>query len=321
MRPLSLLLLAPLAASLACAGADGGPAPAASTGAPVAAPAPPPPAASAPPAAGAPTPPAAAAAPAGSERCGDLDCLLFGTPAAALARVLEAQPRVLAVGETHAQKGDEGVTSATRRFTESLLPALAPHASDLIIELWVADPRCSKEKVAKVEEQQKAVTQSQAKTNQNEFVTLAEKAKALGVEPHVLRPTCEEYDLILRAGDDAIDPMLTMITRLTAAKVKDLLAKRDPAAGKMVVTYGGALHNDAAPRPGRERWSFGPDLAALTGGKFVELDIIVREYMKDNDSWRALPWSSHFDKEQHRDKTVLYRPGPASYALIFPAAR
>src|SRR5262249_6185988 len=148
--------------------------------------------------------PSLAPRPAG---CGELDCLLFDDPAAALARVLEGQPRVLAVGESHAQKGGEGVVSATSRFTEHFLPVLAPRASDLIIELWVADPRCSKEKVAKVQQKQKAVTQSQADTNQNEFVTLAEKAKALGIQPHILRPTCDEYDQILKAGDDAIDQM------------------------------------------------------------------------------------------------------------------
>ena len=311
----SWLLVAALAAAPACAGAEG-PAPVASAAPPAAAPAPPPPASGQAPAPAAP-PSSVAAAPAGPERCGALDCALYDTPAAALASVLEAGPRVLAVGETHAQKGAEEVISATRRFTE-LLPGLAPRASDLIIELWVADPRCSKEKVAKVQKQQQAATQTQAEGNQNEFVTLAERAKALGVQPHVLRPTCEEYDQILRAGDDAIDQMLTMISRLTSARVKDLLARRGDA-GKMVITYGGALHNDLAPRPGRERWSFGPELGAHTGGKYVELDIIVREYIKDNDSWRALPWYAHFDREKHRDKVVLFRPAPGSYVMIFPA--
>jgi hypothetical protein len=50
----------------------------------------------------------------------------------------------------------------------------------------------------------------------------------------------------------------------------------------------------------------------------VELDIIVREYIKDNDSWRALPWYAHFDREKHRDKVVLFRPAPGSYVMIFP---
>ncbi len=259
---------------------------------------------------------ASPAAPA-AKPCGALGCLAFESPARAFAHVLEGKPRVLAVGESHAQKGSEGVPSATRRFTEQLLPALSGRASDVIVELWAADPRCKKEQVAKVEKEQQAVTQSQAADNQNEFLTLGNEAKRLGIQPHVLRPSCEEYDAILRAGPDAVGKMLEMIARLTAAKAKALLPPAD-AAGKMVVAYGGALHNDLAPRPGREGWSFGPELSAHTGGKYVEIDIIVREFIKDTESWRALPWYAHFDREQHPDEAVLFTVAPGSYVLIFP---
>ncbi|MCC6552526.1 MAG: hypothetical protein IT372_05815, partial [Polyangiaceae bacterium] len=302
------LLFAALAAAPACAGAEGGPAPAASSAAPSAPalPAPPTPGSSAP--ASAPAGASAAASPPAPGASGEIGRTLHDTPAQALAAAITPQPRVLAIGETHAQKGAVGVASATKRFTDDLLPALAPRASDLLIELWVADPRCNKEKVAAVQKEQQAVTEKQAESNQNEFVTMAERAKALGVQPHVLRPSCEEYDSILKAGDDAVDEMLTMIGRLTAAKVKDLIAKRGDGGGKMIITYGGALHNDVAPRPGREKWSFGPELAAQTGGKYVELDIIVREFIRDTESWRARPWYGHFNRDQDRGKVVLFRP-------------
>ncbi|WP_437686264.1 hypothetical protein [Sorangium sp. So ce176] len=260
----------------------------------------------------------AAGAPAQAP-CGALGCLAFDTPAQAFSHVLRSGPRVLAVGESHAQQGAEGVPSATRRFTELFLPALAGRASDLIVELWAADPRCDKEQVARVEGEQRAVTQAQSASNQGEFLALGGEAKRLGVTPHLLVPSCEEYDAIVRAGPDAVTAMLEMIARLTAAKAKALLG-REGAAGKMVIAYGGALHNDVAPRPGRERWSFGPELSATTGGKYVELDLIVREFIGDSESWRALPWYPHFDREGHPDKAVLFNPAPGSYALIFPRA-
>ncbi|WP_437630834.1 hypothetical protein [Sorangium sp. So ce854] len=263
-------------------------------------------------------PPAPQAAPSPAQApCGALGCLAFDTPAQAFAHVLRSDPRVLAVGEAHAQQGAEGVPSATRRFTELFLPALAGRASDLVVELWAADPRCNKEQVARVEQEQKAVTQPQSASNQGEFLALGHEAKRLGVTPHLLVPSCEEYDAIVRAGPDAVTAMLEMIARLTAAKARALLG-REGAAGKMVIAYGGALHNDVAPRPGRERWSFGPELSAATGGKYVELDLIVREFIKDSESWRALPWYPHFDREERRDKAVLFNPAPGSYALIFP---
>ncbi|WP_437567430.1 hypothetical protein [Sorangium sp. So ce542] len=262
---------------------------------------------------------AAAAAPASAAPapCGALGCLAFDAPAQAFAHALQSGPRVLAAGEAHAQQGAEGVPSATRRFTELFLPALAGRASDLIVELWAVDPRCKKEQVARVEEEQKAVTQTQSAGNQGEFLALGSEAKRLGIRPHLLAPSCQEYDALVRAGPDAVTAMLEMIARLTAAKAKALLGRED-AAGKMVIAYGGALHNDVAPRPGRERWSFGPELSAATGGKYVELDLIVRELIKDSESWRALPWYPHFDREAHPDKAVLFNPAPGAYVLIFP---
>ncbi|WP_437950487.1 hypothetical protein WME98_06325 [Sorangium sp. So ce296] len=262
---------------------------------------------------------AAATAPASPAPapCGALGCLAFDAPAQAFAHVLQSGPRVLAVGEAHAQQGADGVPSATRRFTELFLPALAGRASDLIVELWAVDPRCKKEQVARVEEEQKAVTQTQSAGNQGEFLALGSEAKRLGIRPRLLAPSCQEYDAIVRAGPDAVTAMLEMIARLTAAEAKALLGRED-AADKMVIAYGGALHNDVAPGPGRERWSFGPELSAATGGKYVELDLIVREFIKDSESWRALPWYPHFDREAHPDETVLFNPAPGAYVLIFP---
>ncbi|WP_437293737.1 hypothetical protein [Sorangium sp. So ce426] len=272
---------------------------------------------SSPTAASPPAPQAPAAASPAPAPCGALGCLAFDTPAQAFARVLESGPRVLAVGEAHAQRGSEGVPSTTRRFTELFLPALAGRASDLIIELWAVDPRCKKEQVARVEAEQRTVTQGQAAQNQDEFLALGHAAKRLGIRPHQLTPSCQEIDAIVRAGPDAVTAMLEMIARLTAADAKALLGRED-AAGKMVIAYGGALHNDVAPRPGRERWSFGPELSAITAGKYVELDLIVREFIKESESWRALPWYPHFDREKHPDKAVLFNPAPGSYTLIFP---
>ncbi|MEJ7727676.1 MAG: hypothetical protein WKG00_00510 [Polyangiaceae bacterium] len=229
--------------------------------------------------------------------------------------MLATRPRMLAIGETHAQKGTEGVESATSRFTKQLLPKLAGLSTDIVLELWIADGKCGK-KEQQAAAAQKPVTESQATTNQNEFVTLGNAAKAMGIQPHVLRPTCEEYDRIVAAGDSSVDQMLTMIARKTEVMTRQLLARDD----KLVVAYGGAMHNDLAPASGREPWSFGPQMREATGGKYVELDIIVREYVRDTDSWKALPWYAHFDRSKHVDKALLYNPAPQSYVLVFPAS-
>lgn len=256
--------------------------------------------------------------------CGELGCRLFDTPQEAFAAILADKPLVLAIGESHAPKGAEEITSSTKRFTETFLPMLVDPkrervASDIVLEIWVAEGQCGKKKEAAVAEKQKPVTQNQAKTNQNEYVVLGDAAHAKGVKPHILRAPCADYDKILQAKDDAVIVMLEMIARLIDEKVTTLLAQRaNTAPEKMILTYGGAIHNDIVAREGREKWTFGPDLSEKTKGRYIELDLVVPEYIKDNESWNALPWMRQFKKDAHPQKTTLFQPHPGSYVLIFP---
>jgi hypothetical protein len=250
--------------------------------------------------------------------CGTLGCLHFSTPASAFASVVALRPRVLAIGESHALAGTEGVESVTRRFAHQLLPWLEGRASALVVELLLPDPRCRAE-ADTVREEQKVVTKEQSTGNQNEFVELGQRARALGIEPFPLRPSCEELARIAGAGAETVTEMLSTITRLTDATVRRLLT-RDEAARRdaIVVAYGGAMHNDLLPRPGREAWSFGPALSQFSGGRYVEVDLIVPEYIKDTEAWRSLPWYSAYDRAKHGSHTVLLNPSERSYVLIFP---
>jgi hypothetical protein len=247
--------------------------------------------------------------------CGALGCLAFSTPEKAFEKVLAENPRVLAIGEAHAQKGTEGVDSSTKRFTEQLLPKLDGRATDLVVELWVADGQCGKKEQA-VAEKQKPVTEHQAESNQNEFVTLGNRSKALSIRPHVLRPSCEEYEKILAAQND-VGQMLTLIADHTAQLIERILEVRK-TPDKMVIAYGGAMHNDLVPREGRESYSFGPRLKQRTAGRYVELDLIVPEYIKDTEAWRSLAWVAHYDRDKLGERTVLFNPQPGSYVLVFP---
>ena len=224
---------------------------------------------------------------------------------------------MLAVGEAHAQKGTEAIESATHRFGERLLPRLKGRATDLVIELLIASGKCGRTE-QQVREQQRPVTENQAATAQNEFVTLGHRAKALGIAPHPLTPSCEEYAAVTRAGQADVALLLETVARVTAREATALLGRN---GGAMVVTYGGAIHNDVAPREGRESWSFGPELASHTQGAYVELDLIVPEYVKDTEAWRALPWYAAFTKAPISASTRLFATGPTSFVLIFPNAK
>jgi len=116
--------------------------------------------------------------------------------------------------------------------------------------------------------------------------------------------------------------MLAMIARLTAVMVKAILQRNEKqGARKAVVAYGGIMHNDLLPRPGREQYSFGPKLHAHTDGSYIEVDLIVPEYIKDEPPWTSLGWVSGFDRNQHPDKARLLNPGAGSYVLVFPNTR
>jgi hypothetical protein len=253
-------------------------------------------------------------APLGYRECG-AGCKAFSSAEAAFDHVLVEKPRVLAIGEAHAQSAGPKLASSTKRFMDGLLPRLAPRAADLVIELWVANGSCGKVE-QKVQKQQEAVTAPQAATNQNEFMELGHRAKALGIMPHALVPSCEQYQKIAGAGAGDIEEMLAMIKDVTARDVSELLAKRGPE--RLIIAYGGAMHNDLVPRPGREDFSFGPELAKATAERYVELDLIIPEQIKDTETWRALPWYSQYSAEQSGTDAYLLSWAPHAYALVFP---
>jgi hypothetical protein len=259
---------------------------------------------------------ASAVAPAPGRPCGELGCLAFATPEAALAHALSAEPRLIALGEAHAQKDAPKVKSTIRRFAEELLPKLEGRASDLVIELLTTNGACGNALEKDVAERQKPVTEPQAATNQNQYVTLGVVAKEHGIVPHTLVPECEELRAVTQAGQADIDRMLVLIADATVREAEKLVASADPK--RAIVLYGGALHNDLEPRPGREAWSFGPRLAKIVAGRYVEIDLVIPEFVKPTPSWQGFPWYAPFTALAASPETILYRPSSASYVLIFP---
>jgi hypothetical protein len=242
---------------------------------------------------------------------------VFPTAEAAIAKLLEAKPRVMAFGESHAQKDGPKVPSTTKRFTEGMLPLFKGKATDLLIELWVANGSCGKATEQKVATQQKAVAAPQAETNQNEFVTLGNVAKGLGVRPHVLVPPCDEYAKILDAGAGDVDAMLQMIARLTANDMRTFLEKTE-GKESLLLAYGGALHNDVSPKKGHESWSFGPEMEKKLGAKYMEVDLVAPEGIRDTPAWQGLAWYGKYKPERHTEGAVLMTLGPSSYAVFLP---
>jgi hypothetical protein len=238
---------------------------------------------------------------------------------AAFRAVLEPSPAVLGVGEAHAQKGSEHIEPATRRFARDLLPLLAGRASDIVIELLLPNPKCAPE-TKKAQKEQKVVTEHQAESDQNDYVALGTAAKGLGIRPHALEPTCDDLSRIARAGPDVVTVSLDIVTRLSNETLARLFAANAAARdSRMIVAYGGMMHNDVEPRPSRSSWSFGPAMKERTADRYTEVDLVVREAMKDSPTWRSLPWVEGFDRTANPGDAVLLMPAPRSYVLVFPS--
>lgn len=267
--------------------------------------------------------PAAArsAAAIAAEPCGPFECFWADRGPDALAVVLADQPLALGIGEAHALAGSESIPSTARRFSAALLPELRGRASHLVVELLAPDPRCDAAAAREVRRVQEPVIAPQAKTNTGDYVELGRRAREMNIEPFVLSPTCDELGAIATAAEGALDQMLGTIATVTSRMLRAALVRnREGARTALVVGYGGALHNDIEPSPQKAAWSYGPDLAAFTRGRYTELDLIVREFIKDTDVWKALPWYPFFEPGRDPSRWLVMRTGPHRYALFFPAS-
>jgi hypothetical protein len=192
----------------------------------------------------------------------------------------------------------------------------------LVVELLMPPAGCV-DAAADVREKQALATSQQAPSNPSEYVAMGERARALGIVPDMLRPSCADLDGVGDAGEAAIEASLALIARLSSAQAQRLVARderSDGDRGKMVVLYGGLLHNDLDPAPDRRAWSYAPALDAVTHGRFVALDLIVPEFITDDPSWRALPWFGHYDRARLGAKATLFEVASRSFVLVFPEA-
>lgn len=254
-------------------------------------------------------------------RCAEVPCERFTSAKAAFARVLEAAPRALAVGEYHEVRGAPKVPSALHRFTRELLPLLAPRAGALIAETWMTNGRCGAVE-AQATAQVEQVTQ-RPETTEDELTTLLSRAFELGFANHILVLTCEEYAGMLdEAGQLDAAKSLKLVRDKVEAKALEAKDKGEGAtAAKVLLLYGGAVHNDLHPTALWEEVAFGPSLARALDGGYVELDLLVPEYVADDDELAALPWFPPALAAARAGSTVLVQPQPGVFQLLFPATK
>jgi hypothetical protein len=244
------------------------------------------------------------------------------TPARAWAAIDVTHTDVLAVGEYHETNDAPRVPSALKRFTRTLLPALVASGHtprSVIAETWMVSGRCGEVEQAATTAVEK--TTGRPATTEDEVTSLLDHTYALGAKNHILVIGCDDYrSMVDDAGALDADASLRLVRRKVEAKVLELRdADEGGVDGKLLLLYGGAVHNDLAPAPTWAPYSFGPTLVEATSGRYTEVDLLVPEYVEDDDDLRREPFFAPAMALAKRGLTVLIRPRPNVYLLLFAA--
>jgi hypothetical protein len=244
----------------------------------------------------------------------------FAHAAQALDRVLATPAQVVAFGEYHQTAATKNIPSSLLRFIEELLPAVAKLATDLVVETWVADGHCGRQESKVVEEVQ--TTTERPPETEGEIVTLLKRAKAAGMMPHILTLSCKDYWSITgRGGETDFAKMLTLTRDRLQGEVTRALVVPRPAASShvpRVAVYGGALHNDLYPASGDRPFAFGRALFAKVKGQYLEVDLVVPEYILGDQHLATEPWFDAFKAGIKAGDALLIRRSERSYIIVFP---
>jgi hypothetical protein len=241
----------------------------------------------------------------------------YPSAAAAVQTLLAGRPRVVAFGEYHQQKKTAKIPSALSRFTREILPVLADSgATDLVAETWIATGSCG-------EIERKAVAQVDKTTErpahtEKEVVTLLRRAKEKGLQPRILQVACEDYQALSAGGRMDFERLLRLTRDQLELQIRVALQR---PGSRLVVNYGGALHNDLHPSAEWAPYAFGEAVARAVDGHYLEVDLYVPEYIERDRAIRREPWYAQYRAASRPGGAVLIARGPASYALVFPRRR
>lgn len=241
-------------------------------------------------------------------------------------RILTPHTRVLGVGELHlthtvaVNAGGPPPATAMQWFTAEVLPRVAERTSHLIVETWQPPKPCNA--AAHRETEALAVATQRPARVATELGALAQAARAAHVLPVALQLTCADFAALAEARKQSEEAtilfMLDALTRSLTQTTRSALKAAAATASRplpLVVVYSGAMHNDRAPPPGWQAWSYVAGLE-LADEAFVELDMVPRAQAYRDPMWRDAAWLPPKDAA---DTLYLWQRGPQSWVVLLPA--
>jgi hypothetical protein len=238
---------------------------------------------------------------------------VFPTAAEAVQSLLGDGPRVISFGEYHQTKATAKIRSALKRFSFEILPSLQEAgATDLVVETWITTGECG-------EVEKKAVTHvehttERPKTTENEVVTLLRRAKASDIQPRILEVACKDYQAIFQAEQMDYEKLLRLTRDQLETQIRKALSRKE---ARLVLSYGGALHNDLYPSDELAAYAFGQAISQAVEGKYLEIDLVVPEYVEKDKLVNGQPWYEQYRKAHQPGQVTLIQKGKGAYVLFF----
>ncbi|MDP8253582.1 MAG: hypothetical protein P9X27_04185 [Candidatus Kaelpia aquatica] len=251
---------------------------------------------------------------------------------AAIDEILQnSSPQVIAFGEIHpSEEGGESTTTSLVHFSDEILPRLiAAGYHDFVIEYFLADtPQeefdfyfdngyISPDITPFLWDTARYAKDSDGLTY---FLEKARELRNQGIDItiHGGFITSTDIDRVL-LGEIEEDDVPIMIANVTQTKIEELVTQ-----GKKVVAYNGSIHNDIEPMVSAEHdsefhkrlleESFGDDLRALLGENYLEIDLIVPEFLQNAPLDPLLYYLQSVPKEG----VTLLQPTDGKQVIIFP---
>ena len=240
----------------------------------------------------------------------------FVSPAEAMKAFLGDATGVVAFGELHQTVKTAGVRSSIARFTDEILPAIAPRAAHLIVETWVSRGSLRRDREAGDQgcrPHDRAAGRDRERDRAAPAAGQGAGGRAARAGRRLPRVPVAGHDRRrrrLRPAADADRP---------ASRPRDPAGAGPaaPADRPLVLVYGGALHNDLAPRAELAKYSFGPAIDALTHGDYREVDLFVPELSTPTRRCARSAGTPPGVPFAARPGTTLIRRQPRSAVLLF----
>ena len=144
------------------------------------------------------------------------------------------------------------------------------------------------------------------------------------IVPDMLRPSCADMDAVRATRATArLTRRSSMIARplhvAGARKLLDRDARSDAVRDRRSSSTAGCSTTISLTRPRSARSGATPPRSTRRpAGSSSPSTSSSPSSSRDDATWRAFPWFSHYDRARLGAKTTLFRVGERSFVLVFP---